>query len=901
MDEQPEFQTNITTLDKLVFGTSTIFKNVCVYEQVDPQLLFNIIHTAELISFDKKRYADGMGKFYKTERDLLVAYQYQWVESVNRFVSQWKLPKHGWGRILPRDYLSMSVFHRPTRHTLCHQHLVDLDLVNCHFEIVLSYMQNLNMECEHIEKYCLNVSHYRTEIMKFYNVSKDTAKALFIRLIYGGSLVGWKLENGISTFDDPDILVDISQQLHEFMEVVWNNNQHIYKDLVNNTPNYYKTCTKNQNMKTLMAFWCQSIERYIQEQVILHLVNTYKFRINNFIPCQDGFMMRKADFKPEHIESINIFIKDSLKFVSKFIQKPFNEIYKVLLPSSIHNYKPFCLKHLEDAQFATLLIDVGFKYNQIITTGDSKYLEGYMYNSVYWEKLPLHNAEFQKGRFDYLENWCNDKLFLLTNVLHDASNNTLITIEEIENLKTTKRKLKNKLAELKTLKPIPQEEITQTETKLNAVETLIENQCIINKSREKIRTLSRYSVRKNIIELFLGKLHISNIEWDKNPDLFAFNNGVFDLSLHKFIPPTKDQYIKNSCGWAWNHEYNENNIDIVNELITSILPIKAVRDYYLTYTSLGLSGNKVQRLLINTGCGGNGKSLLRELFNVTAGKYSMKIPTEVVCSAIKASSANPVIASMNGMRNIYFSEPDSNQKLCVATIKEITGDGKIVGRQLYSSDTVVNLIATISSDTNKVPPLDDNDPTNKASIERRLVVVPYITTAVTQEMYDASIDKTHLNVKKNYAENPNWLNDNKQAYFMILVNYYMLFKTIPNILDQIPIECQNRTDTYLNSSCDIISWVNNNFVRIEVDKSDPIKLKDIYIKFKDVDTFKTFTKKEQRTYCQKYFIDLLITSKELKPFIVLTDKYHNGIKLKSPHLIGYKYINDGDVDELDTV
>ena len=833
-----------------------------------------------------------MAKFYKTERDLLVAYQYQWINLNSIFVSQWNLPKHGWGRILPRDYLSMSVFHRPTRHTLCNKQLVDLDLVNCHFEIVLSYMKNLNMECEHIEKYCVNVSHYREEIMKFYGVSKDAAKGLFIRLIYGGSLVGWKLEHAISTFEDPDILVDIAQELQEFMDVVWDNNQHIYKDLVTANPNYYKTCTKNKNKKTVMAFWCQSIERYIQEQCIQYLVNTYKFRINNFIPCQDGFMMKKEDFKPEHIESINIFIKEELKFVSKFIHKPFNESYKVSVPNMTHIYKPFSLKHLEDAQFATLLIDVGFKYNQIVTTGDSKCVDAYMYNNIYWEKIPLHNAEFQKGRFDYLENWCMEKIVLLRMMLQDSCKNSHFTQSELTNLKLTKKTLKYELSALKKMRPLPQEDITNLEIKINAVDILIEEDIIITKSADKIRTLSRCSVRKSIVEILLGKLHINKIEWDNNPELFAFNNGIFDLSIGDFIKPVKEQYIKTTCGWNWDYEYDNTRVETIKELVTSILPDKPVHDYYLTYMSLGLSGNKVQRLVINTGTGGNGKSLLRELLNKTAGTYSMKIPTEVVCESIKASGANPIIASMDGMRTIYFSEPNSRQKLCAATIKEITGDSKIVGRHLYSTKSDVNIIATISADTNKVPPLDDNDPVNKDSILRRLVVIPFKTTAVTQEVYDAAENKTYLNIKKNYAENSNWMNEYKQAYFIILLHYYHFYKTIPNILDMIPNECQDRTTTYLNASCDIMSWINDEMVRVDIDKSDTIALKDIYALFKSNDRFKTFTKQDQRTYCQKYFINLLKSSKQLSPFIIESGKYHNKIRATQDCLIGYKYIND---------
>ena len=108
----------------------------------------------------------------------------------------------------------------------------------------------------------------------------------------------------------------------------------------------------------------------------------------------------------------------------------------------------------------------------------------------------------------------------------------------------------------------------------------------------------------------------------------------------------------------------------------------------------------------------------------------------------------------------------------------------------------------------------------------------------------------------------------------------------------IPDECQDRTTTYLNTSCDIMSWINDEMVRVDIDKSDTIALKDIYHLFKSNDRFKTFTKQDQRTYSQKYFINLLKSSKQLRPFIIERDMYHNKIRATQDCLIGYKYIND---------
>lgn len=895
--------TNITTLDKEKYGTTSIFNHICVQEQINPTQLFNIIHTANLIQFDGKRYEGGLGTLYKTERDLLIAYQYQWISSINRFVSEWYLPNHGWGRIQPKNYLSMSVFHRPTRHTLCSEHLVDLDLINCHFEIVLSLMKQSNMEYTNIEEYCSNVGKYRQLVAEYYNVPKDSAKALFIRLIYGGSIHGWKNEHNIIIDEDPTILTAISSELEDFIDLVWNGNQHIYKDIIDSNPDYFKNAYNGKSKKTIMAFWCQSIERYIQEQTILFLTKTYNLQIDQFIPCQDGFMMCKDDYHQSYIEDINNFINKELKLVSRFIQKPFNESYKVRSPSIEHIYKPFYLPDLEDAQFAQLLIDATFKYNDIITTGDSKFLETYMFNGVYWEKLPLHNAEFQKGRFDYLENWCVNKLNLLKQVLLSTTvfNQTNVEIkeEELINVKATIKDLTQTLKKKQKNEDANPETIANLKKKITNLTLYETYEKDISKARAKIITLSRNAVRKSIIEVFLGKLHKSEINWDSNPELFVFNNAIFNLSTKEWVKPTKEQYIRTTCGWNWDFEYDNTRVKTIQQLVTSILPIETVRDYFLTYTSVGLSGNKVQRILINTGTGGNGKSLLRELLNKTVGKYSMKIPTEILCSSIKAAGANPVIASMDGMRNIYFSEPDSRYKLCVATFKELTGDAAIVGRQLYSDKTQVNLVATISGDCNTLPLFDAVEPDAKDSLVRRLSIVPFITRAVTQKEYDESEDKTHLNIKQNYAENPTWMNDHKQAYFMLLLDYYNKYKNIPNILDELPTECSDKATLHLNASCNIMAWIDAQLVRVDIETSNPIPLKSLYERFKNEDTFKTYSKQDQRKYSMKYFNNLILTAKEMRGFIKLRNSYHNKQKLNVDCFVGYKYLSDEE-DEIDT-
>jgi hypothetical protein len=232
--------TNITTLDKAIFGSSSIFENVNVYEHIDPEALYNVIHTAKLIDFDGTRHEGGIGKFYKTEKEFLTHYQYLWNDPLSCFVSQWYLKKHGWGRIYPTDNMSISIFHRPTRHTLCDKYLVDIDIINCHYEIILSSTKQLDLSCGEIEKYCKNPKAIRELVSIHYNTSLDKAKSLFITLIYGGGLWKWRQDNNIDdSVKDFPMLLTIKNELEAFQKTVIEGNQHILTDILAHDPHYF--------------------------------------------------------------------------------------------------------------------------------------------------------------------------------------------------------------------------------------------------------------------------------------------------------------------------------------------------------------------------------------------------------------------------------------------------------------------------------------------------------------------------------------------------------------------------------------------------------------------------------------------------------------------------------------
>lgn len=947
--------TNITTLDKAIFGSSSIFENVYVYEYIDPQDLYNVIHTAKLIEFDGTRHEGGIGKFYKTEKEFLTAYQYLWNQPLGCFVSQWYIKKYGWGRAYPVDNMSISIFHRPTRHTLCNKYLVDLDIMNCHYEIILSFMKQLNLSCEEIEKYCENPKAIRELVSIHYNTSLDKAKSLFITLIYGGGLWKWRKDNNIDdSVKDFPMLLTIKNELESFQKVVIEGNQHILTDILAHDPRYFDGAYDGKRERTLVSFWCQSIERYIQESCIMMLVKKHGLMLNNIVPCQDGFMIRRSDFQDEFIGEINEFIRDELKLVSKMKRKPFDEKYKIENPPVNKVFMEFNLLNMGDAQYANYLIEMGTEYRDMVVTGKDKLMISFVYNGVYWEEGSLHLAEFHKGRMDWLQVWLANKFQKVMMAIRNdprftgyvdnkekkkidkarqerqkqikeakkerqkqikerniqirnltKNNIKLASLRKNEDIESNTETIRRLEEEIKNIE-VDNVEIDNDDDEIenNFADPVFQDQMIVllqsyTIACNSLKRLSNNVSRKAIAEVFMGILHIPEIKWDRDPNLFAFKNCIMDLRTGEMVKPCKEQFIRTTCNWEWNFNYDMTKVNDIQKLIESILPVKVVREYYLLFNATALTGHKVQRVPINTGSGGNGKSLCRELMSGVVGGYGMKIPTDLLTKAMNSSSPNPFIANMDMKRSLHFAEPDDGQQINSSTLKDLSGERTITGRGLYSSNTLVNLIASLAGDCNTIPGLTNITHENAMALIRRLVIIYFPTTAVTQEVYDLLEDKTNYNVKKNYAEDKFWLDDNRQAMFLLLLEYAKTFIENPMLIDNVPQECMDRTIKHISGSSIVSDWFVDTFEEAVVDTTDPedhttdeeiMSFRDVYKLFKDGEIFKRLNKEEKRTYKEDFFkTELSKTSCIKKGCVKVRDDYHNEIRLKCDYtLIGYK-------------
>ena len=184
------------TLDKKEW-TTTIFNKKKMREFTDIGLIYGFIKAEMGVSFVGLKRYEALPTEIKTELDMVRQFKQLYNKKQKHFAVGHKLPKHMWGRTIPVNYRSLSVFHRPTRHRLCQGIYRDLDIQNAHAQFIYDINCQHGNELFALKKYVDDPKGWRKNICDHHGLDfdnpeqRDIAKQLPIRLLFGGSYGEW--------------------------------------------------------------------------------------------------------------------------------------------------------------------------------------------------------------------------------------------------------------------------------------------------------------------------------------------------------------------------------------------------------------------------------------------------------------------------------------------------------------------------------------------------------------------------------------------------------------------------------------------------------------------------------------------------------------------------------------
>ena len=333
-------------LDRTTFEKS-IFCDAECYEVVNPKMLNGFLHHKMGIKL-------GKGKFKNVpyEHEQLLIKHYRENLTGDKVAVKYKLARHKWGRVQPVGSLSLSLFHRPTRHSLCADYYVDFDMVNAQPSALNQVCLQNGIHNKNFIEYCGNSKKFRYDVAKHHNLkpiydketnytlsSYEQAKKLFISLCFGGSYNEWKKTYNAENCD-MDIVIGMEKEISEIMDKIYKYNVDMIDDLMIGDERWRKK-TINERKRSVMGLWAQSVERMLQETCILSIVEHIGFDLNAIVPSQDGFMLLKTEIEKFRdifgdldtiIKGMETTIKDTFGFDIGWMVKPFDEQLKGGIP-----------------------------------------------------------------------------------------------------------------------------------------------------------------------------------------------------------------------------------------------------------------------------------------------------------------------------------------------------------------------------------------------------------------------------------------------------------------------------------------------------------------------------------------------------------------------------------------
>jgi len=323
-------------------------------------------------------------------------------------------------------------------------------------------------------------------------------------------------------------------------------------------------------------------------------------------------------------------------------------------------------------------------------------------------------------------------------------------------------------------------------------------------------------------------------EFDTNNDLIGFENGIYDLKNHVFregrpednitlstkiilpingsMRPGEDQerYRKRSIPDSnipldklnpmleemQNFEQLKSDL---RDFLSQIIPDIDVRNYAIKFVAKCLSGeNRDEEFNIWTGSGGNGKSKLVELIQLSLGEYACNLPVALLTQKRKASgAAAPEMARTRGKRFVFMQEPDVNETLNVGEMKEITGNDKIQARGLYKEPFEFTPQFKLLLMCNQLPEIPSNDD----GTWRRLRAVPFISRFVKPDDVDLKLNRYPIDKQLK-----------KKLPFWIIPFMSILFEEWKDYDENgifIPSAVTDKTNEYRNSNDLIGQWMSD--------------------------------------------------------------------------------------------
>ncbi|MEC7368184.1 MAG: phage/plasmid primase, P4 family [Pseudomonadota bacterium] len=226
----------------------------------------------------------------------------------------------------------------------------------------------------------------------------------------------------------------------------------------------------------------------------------------------------------------------------------------------------------------------------------------------------------------------------------------------------------------------------------------------------------------------LPSYSFEGVVFDKNLQLLNTPDGMVDLRVGKMLPHSRTEF----CTKLTTTSPSDSEAPYLRRFLTEITcGDQSLENYLQQMIGSTLSGAKNQHwMAFFEGSGANGKNVLMDTIGKLLGGYTVQIRSEsLMLHDTKSSGATPELAKLKGTRLAIGSEISKSAFLDDERVKSITGDGRIVARQLYQPETQFDRTFKMIVLCNNTPRTREVSP----GMRRRIIVVPFNFVAENED------------------------------------------------------------------------------------------------------------------------------------------------------------------------
>jgi putative DNA primase/helicase len=224
-------------------------------------------------------------------------------------------------------------------------------------------------------------------------------------------------------------------------------------------------------------------------------------------------------------------------------------------------------------------------------------------------------------------------------------------------------------------------------------------------------------------------------------------------------------------------------------------------EYVLNTLAYIFSGNKkLQQIFLWTGCGGNGKGVLKNMLAEVLGPYYTEPDVSLYTTKKQSSSgANPEAAKLKGCLLACSTEVGVEDKLKVETIKHFTGCDRIQARFLYQREFwefIPKCMFVIQM--NSLPALSAMD----GGVVRRFKIVNFPFKFVQNPIFGTNQKRIDLNLEQNYKADVRY----RQQFALMLLQRLKALQAVGLQFTE-PMEVNEATQQYFESNNSVAQFL----------------------------------------------------------------------------------------------